>query len=166
MTFYLVVRNHQLVLLHLILTLEKHPLSFLNVIIQQMIFLHPNRKKGIHHPSQRERMIQFHRVSDEPTDRNADDPYTYDDGTILRPGDEVGSLFKVDPTLAARIRSLTESGYGDEDLFAADTLVINRTELTESTAATLLPLLSIPTIINLDLDLDMMLDKSYIVKLK
>ena len=39
----------------------------------------------------------------------------------------MGSLFKVDPTLAARIRSLGE-GYGEE-LFAADTLVINRTEL-------------------------------------
>ena len=39
----------------------------------------------------------------------------------------MGSLFKVDPTLAARIRSLGE-GYGEE-LLAADTLVINRTEL-------------------------------------
>ena len=65
--------------------------------------------------------------SDEPTDRNADDPYIFPDGTILRPGDEVGNLFKVDPTLAARIRSLGE-GYGEE-LLAADTLVINRTEL-------------------------------------
>ena len=65
--------------------------------------------------------------SDEDTDRNADDPYTFKDGTILRPGDEVGNLFKVDPTLAARIRSLGE-GYGEE-LLAADTVVINRTEL-------------------------------------
>ena len=66
--------------------------------------------------------------SDEPTDRNADDPYIFPDGTILRPGDEVGSLFKVDPTLATTIRSLTESA-SYEDLLAADTLVINRTEL-------------------------------------
>ena len=82
--------------------------------------------------------------SDEPTDRNADDPYTYPDGTTLSPGQEVGSLFKVDPTLAARIRSLGE-GYGEE-LFAADTLVINRTELMDQLPP-LVASASIPTIV-------------------
>ena len=60
----------------------------------------------------------------EPTERKHDDPNPTGYPQI---GDEVGSLFKVDPTLAARIRSLGEV-YGDE-LFAADTLVIDRSEI-------------------------------------
>ena len=56
----------------------------------------------------------------------------------------MGGLFKVDPTLAARIRSLGE-GYGEE-LFAADTLVINRTELMDQLPP-LVASASIPTIV-------------------
>ena len=83
--------------------------------------------------------------SDEPTDRNADDPYIFPDGTILRPGDEVGSLFKVDPTLAARIRSLTESA-SYEDLLAADTLFIDRSKLNLDQLPSSVASASMPTI--------------------
>ena len=83
--------------------------------------------------------------SDEDTDRNADDPYIFPDGTILRPGDEVGNLFKVDPTLAARIRSLTESA-SYEDLLAADTLVIDRSEIPDQLLSSVASA-SIPTIV-------------------
>ena len=82
---------------------------------------------------------------DEDTDRNADDPYTYDDGTTLSPGDWVGNLFKVDPTLAARIRSLTESA-SYEDLLAADTLVIDRSEIPDQLLSSVASA-SIPTIV-------------------
>ena len=84
--------------------------------------------------------------SDEPTDRNADDPYIFPDGTILRPGDEVGSLFKVDPTLAARIRSLTESA-SYEDLLSADTLFIDRSKLNLDQLPSHVASASIPTIV-------------------
>jgi hypothetical protein len=77
----------------------------------------------------------------EPTERKHDDPNPPGQYQI---GDEVGSLFKVDPTLAARIRSLGD-GYGDE-LLAADTLVINRTELMDQLPS-LVASASIPTIV-------------------
>jgi len=81
-----------------------------------------------------------------PTERNADDPFIYDDGTKLSPGDEVGSLFKVDPTLAARIRSLTESA-SYEDLLAADTLFIDRSKLNLDQLPSHVASASIPTIV-------------------
>jgi len=77
----------------------------------------------------------------EPTERKHDDPNPPGQYQI---GDEVGSLFKVDPTLAARIRSLGE-GYGDE-LFAADTLVIDRSEIPDQLPS-LVASASIPTIV-------------------
>ena len=77
----------------------------------------------------------------EPTERKHNDPNPPGQYQI---GDEVGSLFKVDPTLAARIRSLGE-GYGDE-LFAADTLVIDRSEIPDQLPS-LVASASIPTIV-------------------
>ena len=103
-------------------------------------------EKGIHHLLKRTN-DPVPPGSDEDTDRNADDPYTYDDGTTLSPGDWVGNLFKVDPTLAARIRSLTESA-SYEDLLAADTLVIDRSEIPDqllsSVASASIPIKVIP----------------------
>ena len=57
----------------------------------------------------------------------------------------MGSLFKVDPTLATRIRSLTESA-SYEDLLAADTLVIDRSEIPDQLLSSVASA-SIPTIV-------------------